>query len=70
MISTEESTRNTILDGYKAQSIVKNKLAKASDIILVLNAQGISIDRSVTTTGRTFNSLYYTDDIVRFLIDE
>ena len=70
VISTEESTRNTILDGYKAQNIIRNKLAKASDIILVLNAQGVSIDRSITTASRTFNSLYYTDDIVRFLIDE
>ena len=30
VISTEESTRNTILDGYKAQNIIKNKLEYSS----------------------------------------
>ena len=67
----DESTSNKIQDGYKAQAAVKKLLKESSEIVLVLNANGITADRSInTTTGKTFNSIYYFDDIVKYLVDE
>lgn len=46
-------------------------LESASEIILVLNANGIKADRvndSVTT--KSFNSVYYLDDVVKYMIKE
>ena len=69
-IGQEESSRHSIGDAYLAKNLLYNQLKDASDIILVLNANGISIDKVTTDSGRTFNSLYYTADMVKYLIDQ
>lgn len=70
LTTRDESTSASILDGYKAKALIREKLKSATEIMLVLNSNGISVDRTISPYGKTFNSFYYFDDIVGFLIDE
>lgn len=67
----DESTSNTIKDAYKAQEAAKTILENSEDLILVLNANGIKADKTVSDNeDRTFNSVYYLYDTVKYMIKE
>lgn len=70
VVGKDESESNKIEDGFKAQQALKKVLTNASEIMLVLNANGISADKNPTTTTKSFNSIFYMDDIVKYLVDE
>lgn len=45
-------------------------LSEASDILLVINANGIDFGRKSPISQMTFNSLYYIDDTIDFMLNE
>ena len=65
----DESERNTILEGYAAQNIIKEMLASASEIVLVVDANQLTVER-FNKVNKTFNSLYYFTDAIDHLIEE
>ena len=69
VLGKDESSPNSIQDGYDAQNASKELLEKASEIILVLNANGIKADIN-NTSSKSFNSIYYLKDIVKYMIKE
>ena len=71
ILSKEESQSNLIADGYVAQKAVKDTVNKASEIILVINANGISAKNTGTSTSaKTFNSIYYLPDVAEYVLDQ
>lgn len=70
VIGQDESESNKIEDGIKAQGAIKKVLTEASEIMLVINANGISADKNPTTTTKSFNSVFYMDDIIKYLVEE
>lgn len=70
IVNKDESTFNTVQDGYKAQEIIKDKLSKAKEILLVVDANGLSISKTVNNTGSVYNSIYYTGEIIDFLLEQ
>ena len=70
IVFEDDSTAQGILDAYKCQKIVKETLGSATDILLVINASGLSLNKKVPTTNMTFNSLYYLDDTIDFMLSE
>lgn len=70
VIGQDESESNKISDGYEAQIQLRKVIEESSEIMLVLNANGIAADRNPIMTGKTFNSFYYFPDIVRYLVDQ
>ncbi|MGL4877960.1 hypothetical protein [Paraclostridium dentum] len=70
IVSEDESEFNTIEDGYKCQRALKEKLESAGEIIIMLNAKGLTMGKTSGTTLKTFNSLYYADDTVRYMLNE
>ena len=69
-VNVDDSVSNKILDGYKAQQLLRDKLLSASEILLVLDANALSIDKKSSTTMKSFNSLYYIDDAMDYLVDQ
>ena len=69
-VNVDESESNTIIDGYKAQEAIKKKLMDAKEILLVVDANQLSVSRKTTTTGKSFNSLYYIDDAMDYLLEQ
>ena len=65
----DESTSSTILDGYAAQQQLKDMIAKANEILLVVDANQLSVDK-INNTNKTFNSIYYMTDAINYLIKE
>ncbi|MEG1494755.1 MAG: hypothetical protein RR406_00425 [Bacilli bacterium] len=70
VVFEDDSTAQGIIDGYNCQDIVRETLSSASDILLVLNANGLNSGKKSPTTNMTFNSLYYLDDTVDFMLQE
>ena len=70
VIGKDESESNKIEDGIKAQGAIKKVLTEASEIMLVINANGITADKNPTTTTKSFNSVFYMDDIIKYLVEE
>ena len=70
IVFEDDSTAQGILDAYKCQKIVKETLGSATDILLIINANGLSLNKKVPTTNMTFNSLYYLDDTIDFMLSE
>lgn len=70
LVSTDDSTANTVIDGYKCQKLIRETLENATDILLMINANGINFGRKSTTTQMTFNSLYYVDDTIDFMLEQ
>ena len=70
IVVEDESTAQTILDGYKCQDLVRKTLNEASDILLVLNANGLNCGKRAPLSQMTFNSLYYLDDTIDFMLNE
>ena len=70
IIGQEESEPNKIEDGYRAQALVRKMIDNASEIMLMLDANSLSVDRQVTTYSKTFNSIYYLDDIIKYMKDQ
>ena len=70
LIAKEESESNLIQDGYVAQSNLKKIMEEASEVMLVLNANGLTADKNPVTTTKTFNSIYYLDDIAKYLVEQ
>lgn len=70
IIGQEESEPNKIEDGYKAQALVRKMMDNASEIMLMLDANSLSVDRQITTYSKTFNSVYYLDDIIKYMKDQ
>ena len=68
-VNVDDSESNTILDGYKAQEIIKEKLLSASEILLVVDANQLSVSKN-TSTNKSFNSLYYLPDAIDYLLEE
>ena len=65
----DESTSGTIIDGYKAQTELKQMMESASEILLVVDANQLSVDR-LAKVNKTFNSIYYGFDAIDDLIKE
>ena len=72
VIAQEESEPNKIADGYTAQAAVKKIVQEASEIMLVLNANGITADKnpSILTGAKTFNSVYYFAETAKYIFDQ
>ena len=70
IVSQDESTAQGIIDGYNCQALVQKVLSEASDILLVINANGIDFGRKSPISQMTFNSLYYIDDTIDFMLNE
>lgn len=65
----DESELNTIIDGYKAQQCVKDMIASSSEILLVVDANQLSVER-MSKGSKTFNSIYYMTDAIDYLLEE
>ena len=65
----DESELNTIIDGYKAQKCVKDMIASSSEILLVVDANQLSVER-MSKSNKTFNSIYYMTDAIDYLLEE
>ena len=65
----DETTFDTVLDGYKAQKLIKDMMESASEILLVVDANQLTVER-MSTKSKTFNSLYYATDAIDFLLEE
>ena len=65
----DESERNTVLDGYAAQDVIRKTLSEASEICLVVDANQLTANR-FAKTDKTYNSLYYFTDAIDYLIKE
>lgn len=70
IVVQDESTAKGILDGYACQKIVKETLGNATDILLMINANGVNFGRKSPISQMTFNSLYYVDDTIDFMLNE
>lgn len=71
ILSKEEAQSNLIEDAYKAQSAVKKVAQNASEIILVINANGITPKKvSSFTSNKTFNNIYYAPDVAEFILSK
>lgn len=70
IVFEDDSTAQGILDAYKCQDMVKETLGSATDILLVINANGLSLNKKSATTNMTFNSIYYLDDTIDFMLSE
>lgn len=70
LVSSDESEANTILDAYECQRLVKETLQNASDVLLMINANGINFGKTSTQTQMVYNSLYYTDDVIKFMLQQ
>lgn len=66
----DESTSNLIQDGYNAQMTLRSVIEESDEIILMINANGLTVDKNPISTTKTFNSVYYLDDIVSYLADQ
>ena len=65
----DESELNTIIDGYKAQQCIKDMIASSSEILLVVDANQLSVER-MSKSNKTFNSIYYMTDAIDYLLEE
>ena len=65
----DESESGTIIDGYNAQRHVKEMMESASEILLVVDANQLSVER-FSKVNKTFNSIYYGLDAIDDLIKE
>lgn len=70
IVVEDNSTAKTIIDGYNCQKIVRETLSSATDILLVVNASGLSVGKKAPLSQMTFNSLYYVDDTIDFMLNE
>lgn len=72
VLAKEESVSNKIEDGYKAQAVLRKIIDSplTTEMMLVINANGIAADRQVTDNIKTFNSIYYLDDVAEYMLDE
>ena len=72
ILAKEESESNKIEDGYKAQAVLRKIIDSplTTEMMLVINANGIAADRQVTNNVKTFNSIYYLDDVAEYMLDE
>lgn len=72
VIAKEESESNKIADGYAAQAAVKKLVQEASEIMLVLNANGITANKnsSISTSTKTFNSIYYFPEVAKYMMEQ
>lgn len=70
VLGKEDGTEsNKVIDAYNAQRLIREKLSGAKDILLVVDANQLSIHKT-TSMNKTFNSLYYMTDAIEFLIGE
>lgn len=65
----DESTFSTVLDGYKAQQQIRDMIASSSEILLVVDANQLSVDK-MNKNNKTFNSIYYMTDAIEYLLQE
>lgn len=70
IVVEDDSTAEGIVDGYNCQKTVKEVLGSATDILLMINANGIDFGRKAPISQMTFNSLYYMDDTIDFMLNE
>lgn len=71
VLGKDDSTEGGILDGYAAQKAAKEVLNNAEEIVLVLNANGIKTSKNTSNNeDKTFNSIYYLYDTVKFMVKE
>lgn len=72
VIAQDESESNKIADGYTAQAAVKKIVQEASEIMLVINANGVTADKnaSISTSAKTFNSIYYFPEVAKYMMDQ
>lgn len=69
IVFKDESESNTIVDGYKAQNIIKNKLANAKEIILMVDANQLTV-KNFNKFPFPYNSIYYTGETIEYLLEE
>lgn len=69
IVITDDSDYNSVVDGYKAQNTVKKMIDKASEILLVVDANQLSVNKT-ENYNKTFNSLYYMTDAIDYLVQE
>ena len=65
----DDSKSNTILDAIAAQKASKDILEGGSEIVLVLNANGIKADVN-NNSNKSFNSIYYFKDLAKYMVKE
>ena len=70
IVFEDDSTAKGIIDAYNCQKMVKEALSSATDILLVINANGLSLNKKTANTNMTFNSIYYLDDTIDFMLSE
>ena len=71
ILGKEESQSNLIGDAYKAQAAVKQVIEKASEVMLVINANGITPKKVDSfTSNKTFNNIFYAPEVAEFIIDK
>lgn len=71
IVSEDDSEKHTLLDGYKGQRIVKQMIEESDDMIIMVNAAGLSAGRTVpNTNGMQYNSIFYTSKAVEYLLQE
>lgn len=69
IVVTDESSYNSIIDGYAAQNTIKEMINKANEILLVVDANQLLLNKT-ENYNKTFNSLYYMVDSIEYLIQE
>lgn len=69
IVVTDESDYNSVVDGYTAQKTVREMIDKASEILLVVDANQLSVNKT-ENYNKTFNSIYYMTDAIEYLIQE
>lgn len=70
IVVEDDSTAGGIIDGYNCQKTIKEVLGSATDILLMINANGINFGRKAPLSQMTFNSLFYLDDTIDFMLTE
>ena len=69
-VSKDESERNKILDGYKAQKANKKLLGKSNKIRLVLDCGTFTIANKINSGSTAISSPFYSDEFLQLLRDE
>lgn len=70
IVGTDESELTNIVDGYKAQQVLKTSLSKLSDIRFLLDAGTLQMANRDNKSGVAILNLFYTPQFCRSMISD
>ena len=69
IVNKDESEKNTVIAGYKAQATIQKMLSSAQEIVIMVDANQITAQKQMPYP-MSFNSIYYYNKTINYLLEQ